>query len=660
MAIPYARAELIQRSRGHSTIERVAYVMRTRAVSDRTGKSYDFSHYGDYLAGTVLLPNGAVPVRSAIELCTGLEMASNRKDAALGFELVLALPTPEEQAVETSQAMAEQFIRNVIVEKHGLTAIVALHSPHKSEQEFEMDALLLSVGEEDSFATAMAMSAVNLHVHALISPRQRTPHGWSSRRYTALDPVNRNGKTYGRKWGRLWGNFQNTFFAGSGSDLRVTPNPPVSLTPAPLRLVRGWRAKKRTASGTVDGRELLVNQSREYDNTEAALKIDGMLQSLKAPFTRNELNRFFMRHLPGSLGLEAADAAIGLGCVALSTPEGSGEWYASVGLVHHEMAAIGRGLILAERFLGQREVSHLVVEGFTQSTSTVLANIFSGPDLVIVKTENAADALAGDLAGLAKRVGLRAVSIASPAGHPLPQSIVVEAAALTSKMVSDALIILDDPDALVAAELSLVLAAAVAGNNKLVVVRRADSDWAQLELIDLIAEHAPVLEWQPLDVSHPRTGVVQERTPIVPRTAITFAPQTKPNAPNLGGWPRFGVDFDGQVITSKSSMAVIMRMLASVPDELEWAFPNNDKASDEALLLQRLEAWFAEETMMASVPGDSLDAEHAAFDSLDAPFDQADDDSFDVEQSWETGDHDEEWSEEHSVYDEPDLDEPEV
>ncbi|KKB79255.1 hypothetical protein VW35_08630 [Devosia soli] len=607
----------------------------------------------------MLLPSGAAPFDSAIDLCNGIDMASTRKDAALGIELVLALPMPQEQSIEISRSMAESFIRDTIVEKHGLTAVVAVHAPHGSERGLGVESSLISAGDEDAFGTVIAMSNANLHAHVLLSPRQRTPHGWAKRRYTVLDPVNRNGKTFGRNWGRLWGTFQNAFFAAIGSELRVNPNPPVSLTTAPLRVVRGWRAKQRKINSGGDGRALLVNQNREDDNINAALKIDGALQSLKAPFTRSELQQFFLRYLPRPLALESSAAAFGLGgCIEISTPGVAGEWYASVSLVHHELAALGRAIMLAERFLGQRDVEDLVIEGYTQTTSTILADIFSGPDLVVVETENAAETLAADIAGLAKIVGLRPVSIANAAGHPTPPSIVIELAGLARKMVSDALIVLDDPDALVAAELSLVLAATVAGNNKIVMLRRADSDWPPLELVDLIAEHAPVLHWKPLDYSRPAIQIVKKRTIACPLTAIAFAPRTKPEAVNLGGWPRFGVDFDGRVVTSKSSIAVIMRMMATFPEELEWVFANNNKAADETLLQGRLEGWFAEE-MRYPTFSEGLDAEHAAFDSVDVPFDQ-DDESVDFESSWEMDDLDEEWSEEHSVYDEPDLDEPEV
>ena len=82
-----------------------------------------------------------------------MEKASARRDAALGFELLLALPMPTQCPVAVSQAMVELFIRTVIVDKHGLAATVAVHAPHDTRAEGDEDTTEL---DDDAFAQVMS------------------------------------------------------------------------------------------------------------------------------------------------------------------------------------------------------------------------------------------------------------------------------------------------------------------------------------------------------------------------------------------------------------------------------------------------------------------------------------------------------------------------
>ena len=103
MAIGLARAEPIQRSRGHSIVQRLAYINRVKVKSARTGEIFDFADQPAPLSVATLLPSGVADIASDM-LCNAIETASNRKDAALGFELMLSLPMPNEFGIEASWA----------------------------------------------------------------------------------------------------------------------------------------------------------------------------------------------------------------------------------------------------------------------------------------------------------------------------------------------------------------------------------------------------------------------------------------------------------------------------------------------------------------------------------------------------------------------------
>jgi hypothetical protein len=124
MAIAFARATPIQRSRAHSTVHRLAYNTRSLLTAERTGERLDFRGRADLVSTMTLMPTGVDACGDAQALWEAVEAASRLKDAALGFELLLALPTPSELPIETSVRLAENFVKRVIVDRHQLPATI--------------------------------------------------------------------------------------------------------------------------------------------------------------------------------------------------------------------------------------------------------------------------------------------------------------------------------------------------------------------------------------------------------------------------------------------------------------------------------------------------------------------------------------------------------
>ncbi|MBS3848538.1 MobA/MobL family protein [Devosia sp. BSSL-BM10] len=625
MAIAFARVTQIQRSLGHSTIQRLAYLTRTQLVSQRTGEMFDYSDRQDGFYTSTVLPLGCENLGDDVyRLWELMETASTLPKAVLGFELLLSLPMPAEFELQGSCTLAEQFVRQVIVEKHGLAATLAVHTPHDAAKNLHSEDLLDQDGDTDEFARIMAMASANLHCHVLVSPRQLTPQGAAKKRYTTLDPINRNGIAYGRNWGRLWHLFQNQAFERAGSTLRVTPNPPIALRPVPITAVRRWRRSKRTDDPQIDGRALLVNTTREQENREVVECFDGAVACFKAPFTRVELETFYARYVLPDHAKELVEATIGLGlCVELDIADSDVEWFAGVHLVQSELAALGRALMLSERSSCKLDVSYHVRKEFSSATRTVLEKLFAGSDVVIVEAQSRAELLAQDIAGIANRAGIIPVTIATPAGHPAPRSALVEIKDLSERMISQAIIIIDDPDSMAAAELSLALASALAGNNKVVLLRRGDSDWPSLELLDVLSHHVQVLKWQPMFQASLTNGKSLSTMGNL-RTAIVHKPLGHFSALPSQGWPLFCVDAMGEVSTSPSSVAATMQLLATFYMDIHWRYPGYMPDTDAAGLSKRLDAWlqthangFAAIDASREVEWDEFVVEDAAFGKVE-------------------------------------------
>lgn len=619
MAIAFARATPIQRSRAHSTVHRLAYNTRSLLIAERTGEGFDFRGLADLVSTMTLMPTGVDACGDAQALWEAVEAASGLKDAALGFELLLALPTPSELPIETSVRLAENFVKRVIVDRHQLPATICVHAPHTDLSVDEAAEEAWGEHSGDSFGDLISTATYNLHAHVLVSPRQFTSDGPARKRYTALDPNNRPGLVSGRNWGRLWRQFQNQFFAEEGLSLRVPPSPPVPLRPVPLRAVRQWRRRLLRSSGS-PGRSTLVNAERERENEELIRGIDAAMGCFDGAFTRLELEGFFKRHVSDALAEELVDAAIGLGDFhQIAFPDSPNEWFVSSHQVQHELSIFGKAVLLGARSHGQRDIRPIVNEGFTSETRQLLTQLFEVPDLIIIKTGGGGvKTLVASIAWVAERAGLVSVCIANAAGHELPKSVVRSPLSLRGSMVSGGIILVDDTDCLEPSELKIILAAALAGGNKLVLIVREDSDWPRLELLELLQDHAAVLNWSSANAdTHARTS----KPVYAPRSAIVYplAGRAKAAPP---GFPEFAVGPLGDIVTSPDQIATLTAFLSTAPNELQWRHPSFPQDNDYAALTRQLDVLIHAENEPDIERHSALDAEEAAFAQMERGPDQ--------------------------------------
>jgi hypothetical protein len=500
MAIAYARAQQMSRGKAHCAIERLAYISRCDFTDRRTGRVHDFRTFGPVAAtGTVVPADAGWVDESGEMLWHAVENASRRADAVLGVELLLALPKPGELSRQRSLSLVQDFINDVVVRPHGLGVSYAIHEPQAGENENGPPQLEMPEGDQLPDLDVLGeLLASNRHVHLLITPRQVLASGLARHRYTALDPAQRNGKTVAaRRWGEFWGHYQNRFFAREGLKLRVVPNPPVALDPAPLKAVRRWRKRTiRKSSSTPTGRELMVNAAREDANRALVGALEDSLSSLRQPVTRLELLRYYRRYLSHAHAEQLVSAAIGLGAVHELGQGGANPWLVPTHVPVSEVTSFAHSLMLANRKSHATDVSDRVAGGFPRPTRETLSAIFNAPDLVVVHASADPLTLKTDIEAIGDTIPHDTiVEISTSAGHAPGARIVVPAADLTERMVSGATIIVDDVDALDVQDLELVTSAALAGVNRLALIRRFPSDWPRLELVDLLAHHACIIDW---------------------------------------------------------------------------------------------------------------------------------------------------------------------
>ena len=244
------------------------------------------------------------------------------------------------------------------------------------------------------------------------------------------------------------------------------------------------------------GRALLAHPEFEKANAEALRSIDAALETLERPFTRGELQSLALRYLGADEARELTDAVIGLaGVLELGDSSGSGSrWLASYDLIVTELGAFGRAAALAARSRPAAAVPDLGA-GYSAPARELLGALTAGPDLVLIDAYADPATLLEDVARLAERLGRMPVSIAHGSGSAHPQAVIVPVRRLAAKPVSNAIILVDQADALSAAELDIVVQAALAGNCQLVLVRRPEGPWPRSRLLDLLAPRALQLNW---------------------------------------------------------------------------------------------------------------------------------------------------------------------
>jgi hypothetical protein len=107
VAIQFARARFLSRSRGDNVVRSAAYNERIAITADRTGELFYFKHRDPPAHHEVLLPEGAAnKFAASAVLWNTADLAEKRKDAQLAREIVLALPANAELTHEDRVTLA--------------------------------------------------------------------------------------------------------------------------------------------------------------------------------------------------------------------------------------------------------------------------------------------------------------------------------------------------------------------------------------------------------------------------------------------------------------------------------------------------------------------------------------------------------------------------
>ena len=178
MAIGWAIAPYIQRSRGHNLIRTVAYNTRSQIRDERQGELWSGAHKRETLTHSeVMLPAGADErFRDAAVLANEMDAVEKRRDAVLGRDFIL--PLARGLARDAQLAMARSFFAEHFVDK-GVPVILTLHRGHAGPG-----------GQKE-----------NDHAHGVVAERYLEGDRFSTKKARLPEPEKRN-------WSRVWREFQ--------------------------------------------------------------------------------------------------------------------------------------------------------------------------------------------------------------------------------------------------------------------------------------------------------------------------------------------------------------------------------------------------------------------------------------------------------------------
>lgn len=156
MAIYHCSVKAISRGAGQSIVAAAAYRHGCRMEDKRTGEVHDYSRKRGVTVSAAFFPSGvdcSWATKSEI-LWNTAELAEKRKDARLGREIVLALPS--ELSPTERKALAAEMAQHV-ADRYSVAVDVAIHAPSRQ-------------GDDRNF-----------HVHMLVSARRITSKGFGEK-----------------------------------------------------------------------------------------------------------------------------------------------------------------------------------------------------------------------------------------------------------------------------------------------------------------------------------------------------------------------------------------------------------------------------------------------------------------------------------------------
>ncbi|WP_341353500.1 MobA/MobL family protein [Stenotrophomonas maltophilia] len=160
MAIYSVQVKSLSRGKGDSATAAAAY-RAGLCLDDPSGARHDYSKKGGVLSVDMLAPDGAPAwATDPHQLWAKVEEHETRKNARVAREVLAALP--HELTPEQRRGLAKD-LGQLLVERYGVAAQVALHAPDKG-------------GDNRNF-----------HAHILITPRQVGPDGFGNSAAKVLD-----------------------------------------------------------------------------------------------------------------------------------------------------------------------------------------------------------------------------------------------------------------------------------------------------------------------------------------------------------------------------------------------------------------------------------------------------------------------------------------
>ncbi len=286
MAICFARLEFVKRSAGKNMLAKSAYTGKLKlefeGTSNTPSSTYDRTHEKEKpLHHAILLPKNAdSQFLDPQKLWNAVERCERRKDAQVGYELLLALPDDKMISNRQRIEMSELFAKKYFVSK-GFGVQIDLHCPNSSNRYEEPD--------------EMDVYAKNYHAHILITSRpfNESGDGFSLKKTNDIIPQVRGSSHFafcGLEWEKLWTQFQNEYFEGNGLDLRVDHKGTVAqihLGPVRMRSEKAY--------------EILERQDKRIELGQLLMKDpDVILEKItenKSVFSDADLEVFLHKHL---------------------------------------------------------------------------------------------------------------------------------------------------------------------------------------------------------------------------------------------------------------------------------------------------------------------------------------------------------------------------
>jgi MobA/MobL family len=277
MAIAFARARALSRSKGGNAVRTAAYNARTTLTDERTGLRYSFKDRGTLEHHEILLPVGAGErFRDATALWPAVEFAERRRDSCVARELVLPLPADREITSDDRVALARSFAEEHFVSK-GLAVQIDLHLPHPPKPGYlrlyrgenegndanggwfttdlekaglygavsyidvsRADLLHFAQGHggpdewvtDDAAIRARPRQTINYHAHLLVTTRRIEGDRLNDRKAVDLEPHMRaiGGRPIvveAEQWGEVWKQHQDSYFGGHNKGITVDPVAPI-------------------------------------------------------------------------------------------------------------------------------------------------------------------------------------------------------------------------------------------------------------------------------------------------------------------------------------------------------------------------------------------------------------------------------------------------